>query len=328
MGRCTTFLTNPAYAGAFVFGRTAPEEVARRARAGASPHGRAADRAVVCLPARAPSRLCQLGRVPGHPRAAAANVRPRGEGGGAAREGGALLQGIVRCGRCGRRMQVAYSGNDGQVPPLCVRARAPPARRRAARASRSAALRLEKAVAGAFLEAITPAGVRACAEAIGELERQHEERLPVSGSRSSAPSSRPTARNASSTRASPRTGSSPAPSKRGSEQALSRARARATQARRARDPPARAAHRTPSAKRSRGSPATSRACGRAETTTARDRKELLRTLISEVIVTVKQEPRRAEVEIVWEGGARTELHGAARSVAAPSATAPARTRSS
>ena len=47
--------------------------------------------------------------------------------------------------------------------------------------------------------------------------------------------------------------------------------------------------------------------GGATTTTARDRKELLRTLISEVIVTIQQEPRRAEVQIVWEGGARTEL---------------------
>ena len=45
----------------------------------------------------------------------------------------------------------------------------------------------------------------------------------------------------------------------------------------------------------------------AETTTPRDRKELLRTLICEVVVTVKEDPRRAEVEIVWEGGARTEL---------------------
>jgi hypothetical protein len=45
----------------------------------------------------------------------------------------------------------------------------------------------------------------------------------------------------------------------------------------------------------------------ADTTTARDRKELLRTLISEVIITIQQEPRRAEVQIVWEGGARTEL---------------------
>ena len=46
----------------------------------------------------------------------------------------------------------------------------------------------------------------------------------------------------------------------------------------------------------------------AETTTPRDRKELLRTLICEVVVTVKEDPRRAEVEIIWEGGARTELH--------------------
>ena len=33
------------------------------------------------------------------------------------------------------------------------------------------------AVAAAFLEAVTPAGVRACTEAVGELERQHEQRL-------------------------------------------------------------------------------------------------------------------------------------------------------
>jgi excisionase family DNA binding protein len=45
----------------------------------------------------------------------------------------------------------------------------------------------------------------------------------------------------------------------------------------------------------------------APATTARDRKELLRALVGEVVVTVREDPRRAEVEIVWEGGARTEL---------------------
>jgi hypothetical protein len=45
----------------------------------------------------------------------------------------------------------------------------------------------------------------------------------------------------------------------------------------------------------------------AETTTARDRKELSPTLVGEVIVTVKDDPRRAEIEIVCEGGARTQL---------------------
>ena len=33
-----------------------------------------------------------------------ATTPPRGKSGGAAREGSALLQGLVRCGRCGRKM--------------------------------------------------------------------------------------------------------------------------------------------------------------------------------------------------------------------------------
>ncbi|MGO9898782.1 MAG: hypothetical protein ACLP0J_03590, partial [Solirubrobacteraceae bacterium] len=38
-------------------------------------------------------------------------------------------------------------------------------------------VRLEKAIAAAFLEAVTPAGIRASAEAVEELERAHEQRL-------------------------------------------------------------------------------------------------------------------------------------------------------
>ena len=45
----------------------------------------------------------------------------------------------------------------------------------------------------------------------------------------------------------------------------------------------------------------------APTTTDRDRKELLRTLVRDVIVTVHAAERRADVELCWEGGARTEL---------------------
>ena len=44
-------------------------------------------------------------------------------------------------------------------------------------ASPSAAIRLENAITAAFLDAITPAGVRASAQAIGEIEQQHDERL-------------------------------------------------------------------------------------------------------------------------------------------------------
>ena len=45
----------------------------------------------------------------------------------------------------------------------------------------------------------------------------------------------------------------------------------------------------------------------AATTTDRDRKQLLRTLIEEVIVDVIREERRATLTIRWKGGAITEL---------------------
>ena len=169
------FLTNPAYAGAFVFGRTREEK-------SIDEQGQVRRRTVelpveqwsVCLPEHHPGYVTWDQYLATRQRLRA-NMRPRGEGGGAAREGGALLQGILRCGRCGRRMQVAYSGNDGRSPRYkCIHARN---FQGGQRCQSLGGLRLEKAIADAFLEAISPAGVRASAEAIGEIERQHEERL-------------------------------------------------------------------------------------------------------------------------------------------------------
>jgi excisionase family DNA binding protein len=45
----------------------------------------------------------------------------------------------------------------------------------------------------------------------------------------------------------------------------------------------------------------------APTTTARERKQLLRAIIAEVVVSVDVEARTAAVRILWEGGASTEL---------------------
>jgi len=45
----------------------------------------------------------------------------------------------------------------------------------------------------------------------------------------------------------------------------------------------------------------------APTTTARERKQLLRALVTEVVVTVDRPTRRGECRIVWEGGATTDL---------------------
>ncbi len=147
------FLTNPAYAGAFVFGRTHQQK-------SLDEHGQVRCRTVelpveqwsVCLPEHHPGYVSWDEYLATRERLRA-NVRPRGQGGGAAREGGGLLQGILRCGRCGRRMQVAYSGNDGRTPRYaCVRANN---FHGGQRCQSLGGLRLEKAIAAAFLEAIT-----------------------------------------------------------------------------------------------------------------------------------------------------------------------------
>jgi hypothetical protein len=168
--------TNPAYAGAFVFGRHRREKTVDRT-------GRVRVRDVevpleewsVCLPERHPGYVTWTEYLATGERLRG-NVIRRGEGGGAAREGAALLQGLVRCGQCGRRMQVGYSGTGGKVRRyLCVRGHVLHHTETSCQSLGGG--RLEKAVVDAFLEAVTPAGVAATAGAIRELEDQHEQLL-------------------------------------------------------------------------------------------------------------------------------------------------------
>lgn len=300
-----TFLTNPAYAGAFVFGRTTQ-------RKQLDEHGRVRRRTVslaieewsVCLQEHHPGYVSWDEYLATRERLRR-NVRPRGQGGGAAREGIALLQGILRCGRCGRRMQIAYSGRNGRASRYaCVRAHQLHGAERACQSL--GGLRLEKAVTTAFLEAVTPAGVRACTEAVGELERAHEDRLR--GQRLALERAEFEAQRAQ------RQFDACEPEHRLvartlearleaalAEQERERRKLAELQARR--PEPLTAGERAALARLAHDLPK----LWAAETTTAQDRKELLRTLISEIAVTVQQQPRRAEVEIIWEGGARTEL---------------------
>jgi excisionase family DNA binding protein len=304
-GAVHALLTNPAYAGAFVFGRTSQKKMLDQT-------GRVRRRTIdlpieqwsVCLPEHHPGYVSWEEYLATRERLRA-NVRPRGEGGGAAREGVALLQGIVRCGRCGRRMQVAYSGNDGQVPRYaCVRAHQLHGTESACQSL--GALRLEKAIAAAFLEAITPAGVRACAEAIGELERQHEQRrhgqqLAVERAEFEAGRAR---RQFDACEPEHRLVARTLESRFEAALAeLERERRKLAELETRRPEPLTQAERQALTRLIRDFPR----LWAAGTTTARDRKELLRTLISEVVVTVCEQPRRAEVQVIWEGGARTEL---------------------
>ena len=299
------FLTNPAYAGAFVFGRTRQH---KRLDAAGRPRRRTVELPLeqwsVCLPEHHPGYVSWDEYLATRERLRA-NVRPRGEGGGAAREGQALLQGLARCGRCGRRMQVAYSGNDGRVVRYaCVRGHQLHATERACQSL--GGLRVDRAVAEAFLEAVTPAGVRASAGAIEELERQHAERL--AGQRLALERAEFEAERAG------RQFDACEPEHRlvartleqRLEQALTeveRERRQLAALEQARPAPLTADERRALARLARDLPR----LWHAKTITDRDRKELLRTLLSEVIVTVREPERLAALELVWEGGGRSEL---------------------
>ncbi|HEU4905376.1 MAG TPA: recombinase family protein [Solirubrobacterales bacterium] len=304
-GAVHDFLTNPAYGGAFVFGR-------KRQEKRLDSEGNVKVRTVevpmeewsVCIPDHHPGYVSWDEYLATRKRLRA-NVRPRGEGGGAAREGGALLQGILRCGRCGRRMQVGYAGTDGKVRRYsCVRGHVLHATESTCQSLGGG--RLDKAVAEAFLEAVTPAGIEATAGAIRELEDQHAERL--AGQRlaleraeyeaerarrqfdACEPEHRLVARNL----------------EQDLEQALGsveRERGKLAALEQARPAPLTDEEREGLAQLARELPR----LWEASTTTARDRKELLRALIAEVVVTCHSEERRADVEVAWEGGARTEL---------------------
>ena len=166
--RVRAALCNPLYAGAYVYGRTTQ-------RATAKPPQRMHQRAVrltaedwpVALWDAFPSYIStaefetnqvHLDRY----RRTASTCRRQ--------DGAALLTGIVLCGRCGQRMHVVYSGKHSQhVTYLCSHRQ-----RRYAEpvCQRVPGKLIDPAVAGAALDALTPAQVELALAAAQELERQ------------------------------------------------------------------------------------------------------------------------------------------------------------
>lgn len=304
-GAVHDFLTNPAYAGAFVFGRHRRQKsVDRDGQVRVRDVEVALEEWSVCLPEHHPGYVTWTEYLATRERLRA-NVRPRGEGGGAVREGAALLQGLVRCGRCGRRMQVAYSGTGGKVRRYaCVRGHV--MHHTDTTCQTLGGGRLEKAVVDAFLEAVTPAGVTATAGAITELEDQHEQL--IAGQRLALERAEYDARRAERQfdACEPENRLVTRTLERKLEDALAtveRERSKLIALEHARPQPLTDAERHAMAGIARDLPR----LWAADTTTDRDRKQLLRTLIAEIIVTVHAEQRQAAVEIAWEGGARSQL---------------------
>ncbi len=169
-GRVLSLLHNPFYAGAYVYGRT---KTRRQALPGEQPRIKGRTRQVK----REDWPIVLLDAHPGyiswdqfrrHQQILDDNRtwRPE-ERRGAVREGTALLQGIVLCGVCGRRMNVRYL-DDGTTPSYeCRQAHAQLAEKTCQTMRGDG---IDQAVATCFLEAIQPAHLAVSLATLDQLE--------------------------------------------------------------------------------------------------------------------------------------------------------------
>ena len=115
--RVLNILKNPAYAGAYVYGRRRQAPERRRAPGGRTPTTAIAlEEWPICLHEAHPGYINWDEFVANQKRLADNLFRYEAKRPGAPRKGRALLQGIAVCGLCGRRMFLRYSGPNSDHP--------------------------------------------------------------------------------------------------------------------------------------------------------------------------------------------------------------------
>jgi DNA invertase Pin-like site-specific DNA recombinase len=169
--RVLGLLKNPAYAGAYVYGRTAVDPTRRRP-------GQRYSGTVRRPPAEWP--VCRRDAHPAYipwdefvrnqARLRANRSRYFQEQPGVPRQGRALLQGIARCGRCGGWMGLGYSGRRGRYPVYrCAGAKGEYG---GATCQEVRAAAVDAAIEAALLAALAPDRVALALAALEELEAE------------------------------------------------------------------------------------------------------------------------------------------------------------
>ena len=303
-------LANPVYAGAYVYGKNRRETVldetgTRRKRIRKLPMDewqvliKDHHQGYIDWPTFETNRERMANNT--HPRPHADADR---DSGGAVREGRALLQGIARCGHCGRRLRTHYRGRNaapGYHCPGKVLAEG-----RGVYCLNVGGVQIDDAIAEAFLEALEPVRLAATLEAAERLENDREAalkqwRLDVERAqyaigraerryRAVDPDNRLVARRL----------------EQEWEEALRALEAaKAELARREGTRPRVLSARERETLMAVGADLAS--VWHAPTTTARDRKELLHTLIEEVSLQVDRDKAAAHLVLRWKGGALSRL---------------------
>jgi hypothetical protein len=175
MGRVRQMLKNPCYAGAFAYGRTASRTVVRGDRARRSHgHNTPIGEWAVLIRDHHPGYIDWDEYLRNQEILEANLARRADERSGAPKSGPALLAGLLRCGRCGRKLRVVYSGNGGRVPRYsCSGGRV---QRGTGACLNVGSLRLDAAVAARVLEAVQPVGIEAALDTGEQEARQNDEK--------------------------------------------------------------------------------------------------------------------------------------------------------
>ena len=161
-------LTNPVYGGAYAFGRTASRVTVENGRKRASRGHRDREEWDVLIVDHHEGYV-SWEEFERNQRLIADNANCRGlMVRGAVRRGDALLAGLMRCGHCGRRLHVTYSGTDG----FCVRygCRGAQINHGTAPCISFGGVRVDAAVAAEALRLLAPLGIEAALAAVAQHE--------------------------------------------------------------------------------------------------------------------------------------------------------------
>src|SRR5713101_1702595 len=169
--RVLDVLKNPAYAGAYVYGRRRRDPIGRRpgARHGSTVAVAPQDWPI-CLKDAYPGYISWEEFMANQRRLADNLSRYAANRPGVPRKGNALLQGIVVCGRCGRHMYLRYSGPHGDYP--VYHCSADQQREGGPRCQEVRALGVDGEVERLALASLAPDRIAMAVAAVGELEEE------------------------------------------------------------------------------------------------------------------------------------------------------------
>jgi hypothetical protein len=158
-------LKNPTYAGAFVHGRTRSQArvVDGRSRKSGG-HRVPMEQWEVLIKDHHPAYIAWDLYLKNQRTLASNRTKSHAVSCGAARDGGALLAGLLRCARCGHKMHVAYRGRNGRGARYYCRTGDRELGKPSCHAF--ASLKVDRAVAESVLEACSPMGVEASLQAL------------------------------------------------------------------------------------------------------------------------------------------------------------------